>query len=145
MADTQYPQNTHVTGWSGWIVFASIMMILSGIVHLIYGLAGISASDWYIYTSTGAYLLSFDTWGWSVFIVGILLIISAALLLAGNMLGRIVGVVLAIASILFNAALIGAAPIWSIIAIAVDLLIIYAIVAHGSEMKHHEDTTTTQA
>lgn len=129
--------HTEVTSWSGWIVFTAVMMILSGIIHLIYGIAGIGAQDWYIYTSTGAYLFSFDTWGWSILITGILLILAAMLLLAGNILGRIVGVVLALASIVFNAALIGGAPIWSILAIVVNILIIYAITAHGSEMKRH--------
>lgn len=139
MADIQSPQDqdTHVTGWSGWILFASIMMILSGIVHLVYGLGGIFSQDWYAYTSTGAYVFSLTTWGWTVLITGILLILSALLLMAGNMVGRVIGVVLALASIVFNAALIGAAPIWSIIAITVDIFIIYAIVAHGSEMKQY--------
>lgn len=132
--------HTEVTGWSGWIIFAAVMMILSGITHLIYGVAGMGSQNWYIYTSTGAYLLSFDAWGWSILITGILLILAAMLLLAGNILGRITGVVLALASIVFNVGLIGAAPIWSIIVIAVDILIIYAITAHGSEMKRHGHT-----
>lgn len=134
------PDHREVTGWSGWIVFAAVMMMLSGVVHLIYGLAGIGAQDWYVYTSTDAYVLSFDAWGWSIFITGILLILAALLLMVGNIFGRIIGVLLALASIVFNLALIGAAPVWSIIAIVVDVLIIYAITAHGSEMKRHERT-----
>lgn len=134
MADTD---DYHVTGWSGWIWFAGFMMILSGVVHLIYGVGGIFSQDWYAYTSTGGYVLSLTAWGWSVLVVGILLILSALLLLAGNMLGRAIGIILALASIVFNIGLIGAAPIWSIIAIVVDILIIYAIAAHGSEMKQH--------
>lgn len=138
MADTpQYPQDPHTSGWSGWIVFASIMMFLSGILHIVYGLGGILTQDWYAYTSTGAYVFSLTTWGWTVLIAGILLIISSLLLMAGNMIGRIVGVILALASIIFNIALIGAAPIWSIIAITVDIFIIYAIIAHGGEMKQY--------
>lgn len=136
------PDYPEVTGWSGWIIFAAIMMILSGIAHIIYGIAGIGSQDWYIYTSTGAYVFSFDTWGWTLLITGILLILTAMLLLVGNIVGRVIGVILALASIVFNVALIGAAPIWSIIAIVVDVLIIYAIVAHGSEMKRHEERTS---
>lgn len=134
MADTQHPQTT---GWSGWIIFASVVMIISGIVHLIYGLGGIFTQDWYAYTSTGTYVLSLSAWGWTIFITGILLILSALLLLSGNMFGRIMGTILALLSIVFNVGMIGAAPLWSIIAIIVDVIIIYAIVAHGSEMKQY--------
>lgn len=138
MAETEYPQeDNHTSGWTGWIWFASFMMILSGIVHLVYGLAGIFTQDWYAYTSTGAYIFSLSSWGWAVFIVGILLILAALLLMTGNMAGRVFGVLLSIGSIFFNAALIGTAPIWSIIAIIVNLIIIYAITAHGREMKQY--------
>ncbi len=140
MVDREYPQ-THVTGWTGWIWFAGFAMIVSGIVHLIYGLGGIFTQDWYIYTTTGAYVLSATTFGWMIFAVGVLLILSALLLMSGNILGRVIGVTLALASIIFNIGLIGAAPIWSIIAIVVDILIIYAIVAHGKEMKLHDRNT----
>lgn len=134
MEDIQYPQTT---GWSGWIIFASVIMFISGIVHIIYGLAGIFAQDWYAYTSTGAYIVSLTAWGWTILITGVLLMLTAMLLLAGNMAGRILGTILALASVLFNIGMIGAAPIWSIIAIVVDILIIYAIVAHGAEMKQY--------
>lgn len=113
-------------------------MALSGIVHIVYGIAGISTQDWYAYTSTGAYVFSLTTWGWTMLTVGILLILSALLLLSGNIIGRVMGTILALGSVLFNIALIGAAPFWSILAIVINLLIIYAIVVHGSEMKRHQ-------
>lgn len=135
MAYTHYPQTTR---WTGWIAFASFFMALSGIVHIVYGIAGISTQDWYAYTSTGAYVFSLTTWGWTMLTVGILLILSALLLLSGNIIGRVMGTILALGSVLFNIALIGAAPFWSILAIVINLLIIYAIVVHGSEMKRHQ-------
>jgi hypothetical protein len=133
-------QQTHVTGWTGWIGFASFFMAVSGIVHIIYGLGGIFAQDWYIISTTNsAYLFDVTALGWSLFIGGFLLLISAALLMAGNMLGRIAGVLLSTASLLVNLALIGISPVWSILAIVVNMLIIYAIVAHGSEMKLRDE------
>jgi hypothetical protein len=66
---------------------------------------------------------------------GILWILAATLLLAGNMVGRIIGVVLALLSLWANISLIAIAPVWSSIAIVLDVLVIYAIVAHGREMK----------
>lgn len=134
MADTYQPQHT---GWKGWILLTALLMFFSGIVHIVYGIGGIFTHGWYIYTSNNAYIFDASTWGWSMFIVGILLMLSALSLAAGNLFGRIVGVILAIASIVFNIALIGATPIWSVIAIILSIIIIYAITAHGSEMKQY--------
>lgn len=139
-------QQTHVSGWTGWIGFASIVMAISGIVHIIYGLGGIFTQDWYIISAgNDAYLLDVEAWGWTLLIGGILLLLASALLAMGNMLGRIVGVLLAAGSLLANLAMISVTPVWSILAIVVSMLIIYAIVAHGSEMKAHRDDNAPTA
>ncbi|HRK40864.1 MAG TPA: hypothetical protein PLN95_02185 [Candidatus Saccharibacteria bacterium] len=135
---TRQPQ---VTGWTNWIVIAGSLMFLSGIVHMLYGFAGIFSQDWYVYMSGTTYMLSISDWGWTMLAIGVLLVGSAALLLAGNMLGRIVGALLAVVGMVANLALIEVTPVWSIIAIAVSIFILYAIIAHGGEMKrdHHPE------
>jgi len=55
--------------------------------------------------------------------------------MAGNMVARIVGVVVAVISATLNLLFIGAYPVWSMIIIAVDVIVIYAIVVHGRELK----------
>ena len=56
-------------------------------------------------------------------------------LMAGNMVARIVGVIVAVISATLNLLFIGAYPVWSTIIIAVDVIVIYAIVVHGRELK----------
>jgi hypothetical protein len=124
------------TGWTHWIGFAGFFLALSGIVHFLYGLGALFNQDWYVYASGDIYWVDITTWGWSMIAAGALLILSSALLLSGNMVGRIIGTMVATAGVLVNLALIGATPVWSILAIIVNLIVIYAIVAHGKEMKH---------
>lgn len=131
-------QQQHTTGWTGWIWFAGFLMGLEGILHIIFGIGGIFSQDWYLYSSGTVMWIDASAWGWSLLIGGILLLLSSALLVAGNMLGRVMGIILALGSIVANLALISVTPIWSIIAIVLDIIIIYAIAAHGSEMKHYE-------
>lgn len=139
-------QQTHASGWTGWIGFASVVMAVSGIVHIIYGLGGIFTQDWYIVSAgNDAYLLDVEAWGWSLLVGGFLLLMASALLVSGNMLGRVIGILIAAGSLVANLALLSVTPVWSILAIVVDVLIIYAIAAHGSEMKNHGDDTGTVA
>jgi|SRR5688572_1220358 len=127
-----------VTGWTGWIMFAAIMMIIAGIAHTVYGLASLFNQGWYLYVNEQLYIVDSTTGGWLLMLIGILLLISGALLFSGNIIGRIMGVVLATLGILANLAYIGIAPIWSIVGIVVNAIVLYAIGAHGSEMKRVE-------
>jgi small-conductance mechanosensitive channel len=96
-------------------------------------------SAYYLWNWRRARWFDSSTWGWSLIAGGILLLMAASLLLAGNMFGRIVGTILALASLFANVALFAAAPVWSTLAIMVDLVIIYAVIAHGSEMKQLQE------
>jgi hypothetical protein len=51
------------------------------------------------------------------------------------MLARVVGVILAVLSAILNLVFIAAYPVWSTIVIAIDVIVIYAIVVHGRELK----------
>lgn len=127
--------NEKVTAWGSWIVFGGLMMIFTGIINFFYGLAAIFNANWYVYAHGTAYLLDVSTWGWWMLLVGVVLGISGGLLMVGNMFGRVVGVIAAVLSLLFNVAVFAVTPVWSSIAIVVNAVVIYAILAHGGEMK----------
>jgi hypothetical protein len=137
MATVQHQQ---VTGWVGWVGFAGFVMALTGIVHIIYGLGALLSGSWYLYSSGTAYIFnSTDAWGWSLIAGGALLLMTSYLVLQGNMFGRVIGSIVILASLAANVALFPIAPVWSVIAIFLDLMVLYAIIAHGSEMKQLED------
>lgn len=136
MANVSGNRPQQVTGWIGWVQFASVLMFLSGVAHIFLGAGAVLAQSWYLYAIGNVYLLSTSSWGWSLMIGGILLILSAMLLMAGNIVGRIAAIVLLFGSVIANIALFPAAPIWSILVIALDVVILYAVIAHGGEMKY---------
>ena len=127
--------NTKTTGWTGWIVFAAAMLVIGGILQIFYGLAAILDAHWFVYTSGSTYLIDTSGWGWWLMLVGVLLGTTGILLWTGNIVGRILGVILAVISAVVNLAVFSVAPLWSLLAIIVDLLVIYAIAVHGREMK----------
>ena len=55
-------------------------------------------------------------------------------ILAGQAWARVTGVVLAVISALVNLAFMAAFPLWATLIIALDVLVIYALVAHGKEI-----------
>jgi hypothetical protein len=56
-------------------------------------------------------------------------------LFTGRMWARSVGVILVSVSALINFAWADIYPFWSLTLLALDFFVIYAIIAHGSEMK----------
>jgi hypothetical protein len=60
---------------------------------------------------------------------------AGAGLLAGNTAARILAVALAGLSAILNLAFIEATPVWSVIVIAIDVLVIYAVTVHGRELR----------
>jgi hypothetical protein len=122
--------------WSGWITFAGIMMILLGVFQLIEGLVALFSPTYYLVGSEGLVLsFSYGAWGWVHLLLGVVVVVSGLGVLVGNLLARIVGVVLAVVSAVLNLAFISAYPVWSMIVIAVDVLVIYALTVHGREMR----------
>ena len=118
----------------GWTMFASIMMIFIGVPHGIAGLSGIIHDD--LYAVTPNYVLKFDvtTWGWIHLIGGIVVVLAGFGVFSGKVWARTVGVILAAVSALVSFAWIPLYPIWSIVVIAIDVTVIWALTVHGRDI-----------
>jgi hypothetical protein len=79
--------------------------------------------------------VDYTVWGWTHLVLGILAAATGLGLLAGNTAARVAGIVLTVISAILNLVFIAAYPIWSTIVITVDVIVIYAIVVHGRELK----------
>lgn len=124
------------TGWVGWIVFAGILLIMDGIFQGIIALTTLFDSKWYaVSSSQGVLVFNYAAWGWIQLILGIALILVGASLFSGNMAGRVVAVILVGLSAIANLTFIAAYPFWSLIVLTVDVLVLYAIIVHGDEMR----------
>jgi hypothetical protein len=125
-----------VTGWAGWVGFAGIMLIMLGIFQAIEGFVAIFDNGYYLVRPNGLVInVDYTAWGWLHLIIGLIAVAVGIGLMTGNMLARIVGVIIAVISATLNLLFIAAYPVWSTIIIAVDVIVIYAIVVHGRELK----------
>ncbi|MGZ4649792.1 MAG: DUF7144 family membrane protein [Kineosporiaceae bacterium] len=124
------------TGWVGWIVFAAVMMIIVGILQAIEGFVAIFKDSYYLVPKSGLVVtVDYTAWGWIHLILGILVAGAGYALFSGRMWARTVGVIAAFLSLLANFSFVSAYPVWAIILITVDVLIIYALTVHGREMQ----------
>ena len=119
---------------AGLILFAGVIMIMAGIFQFLAGLVALFQNDFYV--STPRYLLEFDatSWGWIHLLVGALVALAGFGVLAGQTWGRVAGIALAVLSAVANFAFIPYYPFWSLTIIALDVLVIWALAAHGREV-----------
>jgi hypothetical protein len=123
------------TAWVGWVAFACSMMVLLGIFQVIQGFVAIFDDGFYHVTESGLVVnVDYTAWGWTHLLLGLLIVAAGVGLLSGNVVARTVAVILAGISAVLNLAFIEANPVWSIIVITVDILVIYAVTVHGREM-----------
>ncbi|MGY1606717.1 MULTISPECIES: DUF7144 family membrane protein [unclassified Geodermatophilus] len=124
------------TAWAGWVVFGGVMLITVGAFQVVQGLVALFDDGFYAVTQDGLVVdVDYNTWGWIHTVIGVVAILTGLGLLAGNMVARVVGVGIALLSALVNLAFLPAYPIWSTIMIALDVIVIYAIIVHGREVK----------
>jgi hypothetical protein len=136
---SQYPSagrpDQTTSGWAvGFILFAAIMMIMVGIWQALQGLIAIFENEFYV--ATRNYLFEFDAtvWGWIHLLIGLLVAFAGWGLLSGRTWARMVAITLAVLSAIANFLFIPYYPFWSLLIIAVDVFVIWAIAAHGREV-----------
>jgi hypothetical protein len=122
------------TGWVGWIMFAGIMLVIAGALHAIWGLVAVLNDTWVVWGNQENLVLDFTAWGWLHMAAGAVLILTGIGLFSGYTLARAVAVVVAGLSLMANFATIPAYPVWAVTIMVIDVLVIYAVVAHGREV-----------
>jgi hypothetical protein len=117
-----------------FVVDAVILMLLAGMFQVLVGLVAIFENE--IYVQTRNYLFKFDvtTWGWIHLVVGIAVGLAGLGLLRGRTWARVAGIILAVLSAIANFLFIPYYPVWSLLIIAVDVFVIWALAVHGREV-----------
>jgi dolichyl-phosphate-mannose--protein O-mannosyl transferase len=107
-------------------------MLILGCFHAIAGFVGIFDEDYYQVGESGLVVtVDYTTWGWTHLLLGILVVLAGAALLRGATWARVVAILLAVVSAIANLAFMPAYPLWSLIMVILNVLVIYAVTAHG--------------
>lgn len=123
------------TAWTGWLIFGTVMLGLLGVFHLMAGFTALFNDEYFVVGPSGLVVeLDYTAWGWVHIGFGALLMVAALSLAAGKMFGRVMAVITAALSAIINLAFIAAYPVWSVLMIALGVIVIYAVVVHGREL-----------
>jgi hypothetical protein len=121
-----------VSGWTiGSVVFAGVMMMLIGTFHALTGLAAIIENEYFVVGPRYVYEFDVTAWGWVHLIVGIIVAIAGWAVFSGATWARMVGITLASLSAVANFFFIPYEPVWAILIIALDVLVIASLAAYS--------------
>jgi hypothetical protein len=122
--------------WTGWALFAAIMLAVNGGINVIQGLVALLQDDYFVVPSGDELLLTdFTLWGVVMLAWGGLLLLGAFGLANGRGWARWFAVFVAALSVLIQIAFLAAFPIWSLVIIGFDVTVIYALCAHWEQAR----------
>jgi hypothetical protein len=115
---------------TGWITFAGIVLIIVGAINVIYGLSALFRDEVLTVSGTGQVIVwDLTAWGWALLIFGIFQFIAGGALFGGAGWARWTAVVLAGLNAIANVGFITVQPLWTILIVALDIMVIYQLAA----------------
>jgi hypothetical protein len=121
--------------WAGWIRFAGIMMLIISMIDFFQGLIAVIRGSYYAITPNQIIVFDLTTWGWLMMIWAVVVGFTGFGLMAGSSWARWVTIVVASLNVLAQLGFVGNAayPLWALFALALNLLILYAVTIRWSE------------
>jgi hypothetical protein len=126
---------TAPTAWAGAIVFGACVMVVLGTFNVIQGLYAIFEDEFYTIADGQVLLVDLTVWGWVFLIFGVIQVLAGWQLMKGATWARVVVMVLVGLNAASQMLFLPAYPLWSILIIALDMLVLWAVTFHGAEMR----------
>jgi hypothetical protein len=112
---------------AGTSVGAAIIMVMIGILQLFQGIAAVAEDELFVQGPEYIFKFDFTTWGWIHIVFGAVMILVGIALITGATWARISAIIIAALSILANFMWLPHYPWWSVLIIALDVVVIWAI------------------
>jgi hypothetical protein len=136
MSATQYDRQQGegpVSGWAvGGIAFAATIMTMIGVFQALSGLVAIFNDEFYVVARNYTFDLDVSAWGWIHLIVGIGVFATGLGLFARATWAGVVAIMFCMLSMLANFFFVPYYPFWSILVIALNVWVIWALTRPGA-------------
>jgi hypothetical protein len=122
--------------WTGWVIFAAAVLVTIGAIDIIQGLAALLKDEVYLVTKSGLLVTTdFTAWGWTLIIWGVVLILAGLALFSAREWGRWFAIVALVVNGIVQIAWFPAYPLWSLVAIGLEIAVLYALTAGWKGVK----------
>jgi hypothetical protein len=114
-------------------LFAAVLMMLAGACGVLTGIAAIVHDQVFVRTPQYTYALDLTTWGWTHLVLAVLLGAAGAGVLWGATWARALGITVAALNIVAHFAFLPYFPIWGLMLIALNVIVIWALAGYRGE------------
>ena len=122
------------SGAAGWVRFGAVVMMIVGVFGVIEGLVAVLTPSYFVSVGGAVFVLSLAGWGWVHLALGALVaIVGASLLGEAPSWARVAAIALVAISAILHLTFVAAAPVWSILVIALDVVVLYALITTWEE------------
>ncbi|MER5642361.1 hypothetical protein ABT095_36150 [Kitasatospora sp. NPDC002227] len=112
---------------TGLVLFAGVMMMVDGLLGVFQGIVAIAEDDVYVNTPRYAFQFDLTSWGWIHLAVGAAVALVGFGVVSGQAWGRVLGIAVVSVSLMLNFLFLPYYPIWSLVVIALDAFVVWAL------------------
>jgi hypothetical protein len=125
------------SGWTGWIGFAGVLMVIIGGIDFFQGLIAAIRGSYYAVTPNQIVVFNLTTWGWITLIWGIILVLAGFGLLAGAGWARWFSIVVLSINFFETLGFVGSSQytLWSLTGLFLTVFVLYALIVHWDAAK----------
>ena len=126
------------TMWAGWVFFAGVMLLVTGVLNVVEGLVALSQHTRVVMVEDKLYMIDLGGWGWALVVFGAVMLASGLGLFAVSSAARIAAIVIVGVHAAVQVFWLGAYPVWSLLMIALDTVVLYALTVRWQEVRTPE-------
>lgn len=114
----------------GWGAFAGVVLFLAGVFSFLYGLAAVLNDEAVTVGGRGVLVWDFTAWGWIHMTIGLAMVAVSVGLFTVRGWARWGAIAFATLNAITQVSVITAFPIWALVVIALDVIVIYQLTTH---------------
>jgi hypothetical protein len=117
--------------WAGGLaVLAAVVMLVAGGWAVLVGVSALLGDALFAEPAGYSYALDRSRWGWVLVLLGVLIAGAGIGVLQGGRWARLTGLLLALVSLVAAFLFVPYQPVWAVLVIALDVLVIAVLTAH---------------
>ena len=110
---------------------AGAFLLVAGVMNVAWGIVALAEKEHFAEGSSLGDTL--QLWGWIALFAGAIQILAGYLVLERRVTGMALALIVALLGILLNLLWLGVYPVWAVLAIIANGLVVWAVTSHGDE------------